>query len=102
MIREMIRFLAAVAIVYAMMVLAARADTLACAPRDDLAQVLQDKWGETSVFEGLAEDRKAALEIFARPDGTWTAAVVTPDGIACPVANGERWQGFMIPQGRAG
>ena len=73
-----------------------------CQPRDDLAQLLNDKWGETSLFEGVAADRKAELQVFARPDGTWTAVVVTPDGKACPVASGDLWQGFMIPQGRAG
>lgn len=102
MTRELIRAALASALVYAMMTLAARPDTLACAPRDDLAQTLLDKWGETSLFEGLAADHKAALQIFARRDGTWTLAIVTPDGQACPVASGDLWQGFMIPQGRAG
>lgn len=94
----MIRYAALLAI----MATSARPDTLACQPRDDLAQTLLDKWGETSLFTGLAADQKAELEIFARPDGTWTAIVITPDGKACPVASGDLWQGFMIPQGRAG
>lgn len=90
------------AVVWLAMTVATRSDTLPCQPRDDLAQTLLDKWGETSLFTGLAADQKAELEIFARPDGTWTAIVITPDGKACPVASGDLWQGFMIPQGRAG
>jgi len=27
---------------------------------------------------------------------------VAPDGMACPVAAGEAWAGFMIPQGQDG
>lgn len=102
MIRELIRAALATAVTYAAMTAATRSDEPACAPRDDLAQTLLDKWGETSLFTGLAADQKAELEIFARPDGTWTAIVITPDGKACPVASGDLWQGFMIPQGRAG
>lgn len=102
MIRELIRFAATIAIVWLAMTSATRPDTLACAPRDDLAQTLADKWGETSLFEGLVSSKKAELQIFARRDGTWTAVVIRPDGIACVVGSGDLWQGFMIPQGRAG
>lgn len=50
----MIRYAALLAI----MATSARPDTLACQPRDDLAQTLLDKWGETSLFTGLAADQK--------------------------------------------
>ena len=77
------------------------ADDLVCEPRKQLAADLESKWGETSVFAG-AGPNGAQLEIFARVDGTWTAIVVSADGEACPVAAGEVWSGFMIPQGQDG
>ena len=80
----------------------AHAVDLACMDRDALARELADGWGEANVFQGVAADGKSMLEIYARPDGTWTAAVVTAEGLACPVTNGDIWLGFDIPQGEAG
>ncbi len=87
----------------AMLLLAfpAYADDLKCEPRKDLSKALSEKWGETTVFTG-AGPNGASIEIFARVNGTWTAVVVAPDGMACPVAAGEAWAGFMIPQGQDG
>lgn len=73
--------------------------TVACMPRDELSKALRDQWGEHSVFQGLETGGKSYVEIFARPDGSWTAVVVSADGTACPAAAGEIWMGFSIPQG---
>lgn len=81
--------------------LPAAADDLKCEPRKELARALSEKWGETTIFTG-AGPNGATIEIFARVNGTWTAIVVAPDGIACPVAAGDAWAGFMIPQGQDG
>lgn len=76
--------------------------TMECADRATIVRLLKDGWGETGVFQGLATDGRSMLEIFARPDGTWTGFVVMPDGKACPLVSGGSWIGFGIPQGEAG
>lgn len=73
--------------------------TVSCMPREDMAKALKDGWGEHSVFQGVAGNGKAVLEIFARPDGSWTAVIVSADGTACPAVAGDIWLGFGIPQG---
>lgn len=75
---------------------------LVCAARDVLSGKLAEGWGEASVFQGVASDGMSMVEIFARPDGSWTAVIVRPDGVACPVAAGSVWIGFGVPQGEAG
>lgn len=89
------------AVIMAILATSAAAEELTCQPRADVARLLNERWGETSVFEG-AGPNGVTLEIFARLDGTWTVVVVSPDGRTCPLAGGEVWRGFMMPQGEPG
>lgn len=91
-----------IAAALAFMALPASAADLDCAPRDALAAQLYQGWGEESLFRGVSKDGTAMLEFFARPDGTWTLVLVTPDQTACPLATGTVWIAKGVPQGKAG
>jgi hypothetical protein len=69
----------------------AGAQTLSCAPVDQVVEVLANQYGEELVGDGVAPNG-ARLLVFARPDGaSWTVLGLLPDGKACPVAAGTQW-----------
>lgn len=62
-----------------------------CKPRDEIVQILGEKYAESRRAYALAAPQQM-LELFANAEtGTWTALVTRPDGISCMVASGEHW-----------
>lgn len=64
---------------------------LMCAPRDEVVKQLGLQFSETPVSRGLTGDGML-LEVFASPQGTWTAVLSEPTGVSCLVSGGEGWQ----------
>ena len=64
---------------------------LMCAPRDEVVRQLGAQFSETPVSRGLTGDGML-LEVFASPQGTWTAVLSEPTGVSCLVRGGEAWQ----------
>lgn len=62
-----------------------------CAPRDEVVKQLGAQFSETPVSRGLTGDGML-LEVFASPQGTWTAVLSEPTGVSCLVSGGEAWQ----------
>lgn len=61
-----------------------------CKERAEMVKILQRKFGEVQRSFGLQNDRRV-LELYASPDGTWTAILSMPNGKSCVVAAGEAW-----------
>lgn len=61
-----------------------------CKDRGELIRVLAKKFNETQRSFGLQNDRRV-LELYASPDGSWTALLTLPSGRSCVVAAGEAW-----------
>lgn len=61
-----------------------------CGPWPDVAAGLQNRYGESFLFEGTPNPGQGGVVITAKPDGTtWTALSLSPDGrIACLRAGG--------------
>lgn len=61
-----------------------------CGPWPDVAAGLQNRYGESVLFEGTPNPGQGGVVITAKPDGTtWTALSLSPDGrIACLRAGG--------------
>jgi len=64
---------------------------LMCAPREEVARQLGAQFSEVAVTRGLTGDGML-LEVFASPEGTWTAVLSEPKGVSCLVSGGEAWQ----------
>ena len=64
---------------------------LMCAPRDEVVRQLGAQFSETAVSRGLTGDGML-LEMFASPQGTWTAVLSEPTGVSCLVSGGEAWE----------
>lgn len=64
---------------------------LACGPHDTIARQLLAQFAEIPVGLGLTHDG-VLLELYASPDGTWTALVSNPAGVSCIVTFGVGWQ----------
>ncbi len=61
-----------------------------CGERSDIIQQLQTRFQETRKATGLASNG-ALFEIFAAPDGSWTALMTYPNGKTCLMAVGDAW-----------
>lgn len=61
-----------------------------CKDRAELIKVLAKKFNETQRSYGLQNDSRV-LELYASPDGSWTALLTLPSGRSCVVAAGEAW-----------
>ena len=62
-----------------------------CAPRADVIERLEERYGETVQGVGLA--RQGAVEIFANTEtGSWTITLTHPSGITCLVAAGRNYE----------
>ena len=66
-------------------------NTLQCMPREIILDSLAAAHGEVPAHAGVASNG-ALLEVTVNPDGGWTAFFTFPDGLACPVADGEGWR----------
>lgn len=63
-----------------------------CGPRDDVIELLADRYGEARQAMGLAANN-AVVELFANPDtGTWTITGTLASGVTCLIASGEAYQ----------
>ena len=63
-----------------------------CAPRDQVVERLETRYGETRQSIGLGANN-AMMEVFASADtGTWTITVTTAQGVTCLVASGQAYE----------
>jgi len=67
------------------------AGSLLCYPRDDLLAGLELRYGEMPAFAGVTADGKL-FEVLVGADGSFTALLSLPEGLACPLAAGEGWR----------
>ncbi len=77
----------------------AEAGRAVCKDRTEIIKILGNKFNETQRSFGLQGDRRV-LELYASPNGTWTAILTMPGGKACVVASGEAWT--QLPEGPVG
>lgn len=70
-----------------------------CKKRSEIINILGSKYGETRRSFGLQQDSRV-LELFASENGSWTAILSLPSGMACVVATGEAWT--VVPPEPAG
>lgn len=64
------------------------AASAACIPTAQLHTHLAEQYHEARVAAGLTE-QGAIFELWASPEGTWTALVTRPDGLSCMIGSGE-------------
>ena len=74
-----------------------------CGPLEDVLSILANKYTESTVAVGMA-DNGMALQVIASPKGgSWTIIALRPDGIACILATGHDWSTVLAPKtGREG
>ncbi|WMS42124.1 hypothetical protein RDV64_18945 [Acuticoccus sp. MNP-M23] len=77
----------------------AQAGSAVCKERTEIIKILANKFSETQRSFGLQGDRRV-LELYASPNGSWTAILTMPGGKACVVASGEAWT--QLPPGPVG
>lgn len=75
---------------------ASAAGGLMCYPRDDLFAGLAARHGERPAFAGVTADGRL-FEVLVGPDGSFTAFISLPEGLACPLAAGEGWRAAPRP-----
>ena len=56
-----------------------------CGPRDGLAELLKQRFGETRQAGGVSADARRIVELFVAPDGSWTIVVTDTQGRSCIV-----------------
>ncbi|MEM9221076.1 MAG: hypothetical protein AAGB11_01565 [Pseudomonadota bacterium] len=61
-----------------------------CKDRSEIVKILSKKFKETQQAFGRQSDRRV-LELYASPNGSWTAILTLPSGQSCVVASGEAW-----------
>jgi hypothetical protein len=76
--------------------------TIACFPYQDVARQLAGSYAEAPASLGIQSNGNL-LQVFTSADtGSWTILSTTPDGLACVLAAGERWESLPAPKaGRA-
>jgi hypothetical protein len=64
-----------------------------CSDYREVARQLAAGYGEAPVALGLRSNSDL-LQVFASPEGgSWTIVSTTPQGLACVLAAGRRWEG---------
>jgi hypothetical protein len=64
-----------------------------CAPRDLVAERLNDHYGEAVQSRGLTEDGQALVETWANTEsGSWTVTVTNTQGVTCLVVSGQMFE----------
>ena len=76
------------------------AQTVNCAPRDEVVARLQGKYGETLQSRALGRD--VIVEVWANtqgdnPTGSWTITPTRVDGLMCLLASGQAYMVFNHP-----
>jgi hypothetical protein len=67
------------------------AATPPCGATEEVARLLDQRYGELPVSNGL-QGNGQLLQIFASPTtGSWTAVTTTPRGVSCVLATGRGW-----------
>jgi len=75
----------------------AAADPLTAQSRDDISQLLTQRFDEVPTALGL-QSNGHLIQVFVSKDGqTWTIVTTRPDGISCIVALGQHWQAVDAP-----
>lgn len=88
----------ALALAALVMVLTAAAATaqapgqIACGVRDQMVEVMQQKYGEQQRVVGVTREG-GLMEIWAAAAGNFTALMTAPNGISCVLTTG---QGFKV------
>ncbi|MGE3289767.1 MAG: hypothetical protein AB7I59_02740 [Geminicoccaceae bacterium] len=68
-----------------------------CAARDEIKDVLEQRYAERQAALGLSQDGRL-LEVFTAADGlTWTMLVTSTDGVSCVIASGRSWRQHTPP-----
>ncbi len=63
-----------------------------CAPREQVIEKLNGKYGETRYSIGLAPNN-SVIEVFAsEQSGTWTITVTSARGMTCLMASGQAFE----------
>jgi hypothetical protein len=68
----------------------AEAQRVLCKDRGEIVKILSNRFNETQRSFGLQNDSRV-LELYASPDGSWTALLTMPSGKSCVIAAGEAW-----------
>lgn len=63
-----------------------------CAPFQEAQEHLAREYGEQVMFVGLGQSGALMVVFLNAETGTWTAAVIGPDQMACMIADGEAGQ----------
>ncbi len=66
-----------------------------CMSRDNLVTYLSERHSESPRALGLVADR-GLMEVYVSPQGTWTIAMTTAQGVACILAVGDTWEENML------
>ena len=67
-------------------------ESLQCAQRGSILEVLDSEYDETARALGVVSEQ-AVLEVFvSKESGTWTVLFTDPEGFSCVLAAGEDWQ----------
>ena len=78
---------------------AAYASPDTCFQRTDLEPIMLERYGEQRVSIAL-DGRGWLMEVWTNPvNGSWTATITTPDGVACFAASGYEYQAIEIIPG---
>lgn len=72
-------------------------DTAKCGEREELAEILKDKFDQHPVGVGLSHQSTQAFEVFASNDGSWTVMMTQTNGKTCIMAGGHSWQDVPKP-----
>lgn len=70
----------------------ARAQPAPCQALTDALAALQARWSERPLWTGHLADGRRIMVLAAVDGGTWTTLLISPDGIACGIAAGSRWE----------
>lgn len=71
-----------------------------CMPREKIVEMLDSRYTEAPVAQGLASGGRL-IEVFSSPDGaTWSLLLTAPDGTSCLMAEGHGW--FSLPEALVG
>lgn len=73
---------------------AALAQSLPCAPREQVLEGVMDHMGAERLARGRAA-RGAQIEVFSTPDGDWMIVLQLPDGRACLLGAGDQFEATL-------